>query len=99
MGIRLHRTAVIDRGKTNEALAFAAAVSSYLNENHGLDISWGVEVGGTVGKVHWYVDYEDMAALEASLMKTMNDEGYQNLVDTVNDVFAGNAEDTLVATM
>jgi hypothetical protein len=99
MGVRLHRTAVIDRGKNKEAIAFAAAVSDYLGDKHGLDIAWGLEVGGTVGKVHWYVDYENMAALETTLTQTMDDAGYQGLVDSVNDVFVGNATDTLVYTM
>lgn len=99
MGVRLHRSIVIARGKNREANEFAAEVSSYLTELTGVPLIWGIEVGGTVGKLHWFADYEDMASLESVLKQTMTDDGYQKLVDTVVDVFVGAPEDTLIYTM
>ena len=99
MGVRFDRSIVIARGKNKEAMEFAANISSYIEQLTGVSLVWGLEVGGTVGKVHWYADYEDMAALEAVLGQTMNDSGYQELLDSAVDAFVGAAEDTLVYTM
>ncbi|MEA2002869.1 MAG: hypothetical protein U9N84_13425 [Actinomycetota bacterium] len=99
MGVRLDRSIVIARGKNREATEFAANVSSYIEELTGVSLTWGLEVGGTVGKVHWYADYQNMAALEAALGQTMTDDGYQELLDSAVDAFVGAAEDTLVYTM
>lgn len=100
MGVRLTRTAVVDRGKEDEAMQFAAAVTNYISENWGISIIWGVEVGGTFGKVHWSADYADMAELELTFGKTMTDEGYRKLLSEANDLFiAGRTEDTIIYTM
>ncbi len=100
MGVRLNRTAVVDRGKADEAMQFAATVTDYIRENWGISITWGVEVGGTFGKVHWFSDYTDMAHLEQTLGMTMSDEGYRQLLADANDLFVtGETTDTLVYTM
>lgn len=99
MGVRFTRTAVIDRGKRDEALAFAAEVSSYVEEHFGTAVVWGLEVGGTLGKIHWYADYENMTEFERVLGQTMADEAYLKLVEPAGDLFVAAAEDTLVYTM
>lgn len=100
MGVRLDRTAVVDRGKANEAMKFAAAVSSYIEDNWGIPMTWGMEVGGTFGTVHWFADYTDMAQLEETLGRTMTDEGYQKLLEDAADLFVvGETSDTIVYTM
>ena len=100
MGVRLNRTAVIDRGKGNEAMAFAAEVTAYIQDNWGIDIIWGVEIGGTWGKVHWFSDYDNMGHLEEVFGRTMTDEGYRSLLEKSADVFIPDAtQDTLVYTM
>ncbi len=99
MGVRFDRSIVIARGKNREATEFAAAGSTYMGEWTGVPIIWGLEIGGTVGKIHWYADYENMAGLEAVLGQTMTDDGYQQLLDSSVDAFVGAAEDTLVYTM
>ena len=100
MGVRLTRTAVVDRGKAGEAMQFAAAVTDYISENWGISIIWGVEVGGTFGKIHWASDYANMAQLEETFGKTMTDEGYRSLLADANDFFiTGKTEDTIIYTM
>ena len=100
MGVRLNRTAVVERGKADEAMQFAADVTSYIKENWGIPIMWGMEVGGTFGKVHWFADYTDMAQLEETLGRSMTDEGYRKLLDDSADLFiVGETTDTLVYTM
>ena len=100
MGVRLTRTAVVDRGKADEAMEFAAAVTSYISENWGISIIWGMEIGGTFGRVHWFSDYANMAHLEQTYGMTMSDEGYRQLLADANDLFiTGETKDTLVYTM
>ncbi|MCL1593934.1 MAG: hypothetical protein M3132_06240 [Actinomycetia bacterium] len=96
VGVRLNRSTVIARGKNQEAAEFATKVSSYLGELTGVPVIWGLEVGGTVGKVHWYADYESLAALETAFGQLATDQGYQALLDTSVDIFVGAAEDTWV---
>ena len=100
MGVRLDRTAVIDRGKGNEAMAFAAEITAYMKENWGLDVIWGMEIGGTWGKIHWFSNYDNMSHLEEGLGRTMTYEGYRSLLEKAVDVFIPDAtQDTLVYTM
>jgi len=99
MGVRLDRSADIARGKNEEATKFASDVCSYWEEMTGVPLIWGFEVGGTVGRIHWYADYEDLAALEASFGISMSDEGYAKLLATAVDLFVGSAHDTWVVTM
>lgn len=70
-----------------------------MEELTGIKVVWGAEIGGTVGKIHWYIDYENLAALEAALNLAAADEGYNNLLATTVDVFDGHPEDTWVYTM
>ncbi|NHZ70163.1 MAG: hypothetical protein GWP18_00805 [Proteobacteria bacterium] len=96
MGVRLNRSTIIARGKNQEASEFATKVSRYIEENTGIPVVWGLEIGGTVGKVHWFADYESLGALEAAFGQLEGDEGYQALLDGSVDVFVGAAEDTWV---
>ena len=99
MGVRHTRTGTIERGKRDDALAFAATISQYWEENFGVAVTWGAQVGGTLGTVHWHSDYEDMAHLERALGFAMTDQGYLKLVDDANELFAGPPEDTIIYTM
>jgi len=99
MGVRIDRSIVISRGKNDEASKFASDICSYYAELTGVQLIWGLEVGGTVGKIHWYADYENFAALETALGLIMSDAGYGERLATANDLFVGPAEDTWVYTM
>ena len=99
MGVRLTRTGLIERGKRDEALEFAATISDYWQENFGVAVTWGVQIGGTLGTIHFHSDYENMAHVEQALGFAMTDEGYIKLIDEANDLFAAPPEDTLIYTM
>lgn len=99
MGVRFARVGTIARGKRDEGVAFAASISDYVRENLGVDVTWGVQMGGTLGTVHWHVDYNDMAHLEQAMGWTMSDAGYKKLVDDAADLFDGPTEDTIIYTM
>jgi hypothetical protein len=98
MGVRLDRAITIAQGKGDEATKFATDVCSYLGELTGVTVIWGLEVGGTVGRMHFYADYESLAALEATFTMISEDAGYEELLATGTDLFDGAAEDTWVYT-
>ena len=99
MGIRFTRIAQIERGKQGEALDFAGKISEYWEEKFGTPVTWGLQVGGELGTVHWHSDYENMAHVEQALGFSMTDDGYRKLVNDANDLFAGPPHDTLIYTM
>ncbi len=99
MGVRLARTATIERGKRNEAVEFAATISEYWKENFGVAVTWGVQVGGTLGTLHWHSDYENMAHVEQAIGFAQSDAGYVKLIDDAQDLFTAPPEDTIIYTM
>ena len=100
MAIRFHRTALIAGAKDQEAAAFAAEVSEYVTETLGMPTAWGLQVGGTYGRVHWFTDYANMAELEAGLVKTIADAGFQALLAKAKDLFIeGRTEDSIIYMM
>ena len=66
MSIRFHRTALVEPAKADEAVAFAAAVSAYATANFGQVTSWGLQMGGTCGTLHWFTDFADMTEFEVT---------------------------------
>lgn len=96
MGVRLNRSILIARGKNDEATEFAAEVCAAFEKATGVPLVWGLEIGGTVGVVHWFAEYENLAALEASFLVASADESYQKLLDTAVDFFDGPPQDTWV---
>lgn len=100
MGVRFERTALVAPGKREDAMQFAGAIAGYVGETFGTELTWGIEVGGAFGRIHWYADYANMAELEIDFGRTMSDEGYLKLVDDAEDVFLpGRTEDKIVYTM
>jgi hypothetical protein len=100
MSIRFHRTSLVAGVKGKEAAAFAAEVSTYLTESMGIPTTWGMEVGGTYGTMHWFAEYTDMAAFEVGLVKTITDPGYIAILAKAEDLFVeGTTEDTIIYLM
>lgn len=97
MSIRFHRTALVEPAKADEAVAFAAAVSAYATANFGQVTSWGLQVGGTYGTLHWFTDFADMTEFEVTSGRTLTDEGYRALMAKSADLFVtGSVQDTLI---
>jgi hypothetical protein len=100
MAIRLNRTALVAGVKGQEAGAFAAEVSTYATESLGMPTTWGMQVGGTNGMVHWFTDFADMAELEGGLVKTLTDPGYLAILAKAEGLFIeGSTKDTIVYMM
>ena len=100
MAIRFHRTALVAGVKDQEAATFAAEISTYTTETLGMPTSWGLGVGGTYGRVHWFTDFANMAELEAAMVTTMTDDGYLAIMATAKDLFLdGSSEDSIIYLM
>ncbi len=100
MAIRFHRTSLVAGVKGQEAAAFAAEVSEYSTETLGIPTTWGMQVGGTYGTMHWFSDFEDMAAFDAAVMKTLTDPGYLAIMAKAEELFVeGTTEDSVIYMM
>ena len=100
MAIRFHRTSLVAGVKGQEAAAFAAEISKYLTESMGIPTTWGMQVGGTFGTMHWFAEYPDMAAFEAGLIKTITDPGYIAILAKAETIFVeGTTEDSIIYMM
>jgi hypothetical protein len=95
---RFTRTAVALPGQGPASMEFAGRIASHITLNHGVEVSFGLEIGGQVGRVYWYSDHESLAAFEELNAGLMQDEAVSAMVsDAAGDLFiAGETYDTLV---
>ena len=99
MALHFERTADVAPGKGQEAMAFAAEVSDYVSERW-VNVSWGFEVGGQVGRVHWFATYDDMAQFEKTTGESLADPGYTEIMQKSIGLFLpGSGQDTMVMMM
>ena len=97
MAIRFHRSSLVAGVKGTEAAAFATEICAYLTNSMGLPTTWGLQVGGTYGKIHWFADYADMAELQVALGKTLTDPGYLAILAKAEGLFIhGSTEDSII---
>ncbi len=99
MAVRFVRKARVVRGKVGEAMAFGTEVAAHWQETYGTTLTWGVEVGGDVGMMYWFADHADMAALEAEILASMQNEATSELLAGGIDLFEGPTTDRIVMTM
>jgi hypothetical protein len=79
------------------AREFAARVTEYVNERHGLSVSYGAEINGDAN-IYWYADYESLGADEQALGSIMGDTEYwDKVVPESEGLFVpGSVHDTMV---
>ena len=100
MAIRFIRASLVAGVKGQEAGAFAAEISKYVTESLAIPTAWGMQVGGTYGRVLWFSDYANMAELEAGLIKTLTDPGYLGILAKAEGLFVeGATEDSIIYMM
>jgi hypothetical protein len=95
---RWQRSSQISSGKNEEALQFALEVSEYVNNKYPeITVRPYIEVFGTVGKVHWFVDYDSLATFERINSKLLSDAGFVALIKGAANLFIeGSGRDTMV---
>lgn len=100
MAIRFHRTALVTGVKGQEAAAFATEICAYSTETLGIHTTWGLQVGGTYGTMHWFSDFADMAGFDDAVVKTLTDPGYNAIMAKAEDLFVeGTTEDEIIYMM
>jgi hypothetical protein len=94
--ITWYRTADVALGRFSKALAFAHEVAAYVKKKTGVELGVGVPIGGNPNRIGWSAQYENLAALEATMAKLMSDPKYLEMVAKGADNFiAGSAFDAM----
>ncbi len=96
MAIRFTRTRNIRAGKGSEAIALGLRMRDYFLETHGVEASFGVQVGGPMGLVFWYMDFDDWDHFSEIGTAIWADERYVALEAEGDDVFLQGGQDTVV---
>jgi len=87
-GLKVHRSAVILEGQLERALKFAKEVTEYGNKNYpGYNVQVYREVVGEGGKIHWFMDFENMEEIEELIQKSSTDAGYAEIIASAEGVF------------
>lgn len=88
-GVRLHRTALINSGKSEEAVAWARSITEYANATYP-DVSVEVysEIFGTPARIHWFADYKDLATYQSVSQKISADPEWNRRLDQAADLFS-----------
>ncbi len=87
-GLRIHYSAVILEGQLDRALKIAEEITEYANKNYsGLNVQVYREVVGEGGKIHWFMDFENMEKAEEFEQKNSNDAGLSEIRDSFEGVF------------
>jgi hypothetical protein len=95
---RFHRTARASRGKFLEAVQWSKEIASYISDNYApVSVQAFVEQFGDTGRVHWYSDHEDLAAIEKLNAQLLADQEYGTMVNNAADLFIeGSIHDTVM---
>jgi hypothetical protein len=94
--IHFTRTSAVAPGKMADALAFAGEMNEYLSSAHGQKMQLMMPVGGNPHRLCWYTSYENLAAMEHFVAKTMSDAKYLSILGKGAAVFiAGSAHDDI----
>ena len=99
MGVRFVRKNRMQRGRADEALAFAGDVAAHWEETYGTKLTWGFEVGGDVGTLYWFADHASLADFESQMMASMENEATNKLLSEGVELFMGAPQDKIVVTM
>ncbi len=87
-GLKVHRSAVILEGQLEGALKFAKEGTEYFNKNYpGHNVQVYREVVGEGGKIHWFMDFENMEEIVEYRQKISTDAGYDEIIATAEGVF------------
>jgi hypothetical protein len=78
--IHFQRSGSIAPGKTPAALSFAREVAAYIKAKTGYEVKIGMPIGGNPNRISWFVQYENLAALEDTQGKLLQDQKYMELI-------------------
>jgi hypothetical protein len=96
MAIRFTRTRNIRAGKGSEAIALGVRIRDYFVEKHGIEANFGVQVGGEMGTVHFFLDADDWNHFNEIGTAIWTDERYVALEAEADDLFLQGGNDTII---
>jgi len=86
--IRFQRSIRVARGRNFEAEKWAKEVSDYVNSKQpNYKVQPFTSRFGELGVLSWYVDFDDLAALDKFQKDLGTDQGYWDLVNKAIDLF------------
>lgn len=99
--ILVHRQALAVPGRMFDAIQFANEVTARVNELlPDSQVRVGSGVGGPLYTLHWFSQYENMAALERAQDQLLGDEQYLSLLVRGGELFvAGHIKDEIIRTL
>ena len=78
------------------AMQFARDIAGYIKSKAGRDVSVGMPVGGDANRIGWFVQYEDLAALDKMQTQLLQDSEYLAIVTKGSENFvAGSLHDDI----
>ena len=96
MLIRYMRTRSIRAGKGDEAMDVSRRWRDFFAEKYGVESAFGVQWGGPMGTVFFYIDYEDLNQLNEVGSTMWADDRYVALETETDDVFLQGGQETVV---
>lgn len=99
--IRFQRSIRVARGKNFEAEKWAKEVSDYVNSKHpNHKVQPFSSRFGELGVLSWFVDFDDLAALDKFQQALGSDQEYWDLVGKAVDLFVeGTTYDSVFDTL
>jgi hypothetical protein len=85
--VRWTRSAQIASGKGMQAIQWAKEITEWANKKYNLQMKVYLDYFGEVGTIRWFVDYENLAALEKVGDPILGDQEYWQRVNQAADFF------------
>lgn len=95
---RFCRTAQPRSGRGLDATKLATETTAFINAKYApLVMQAYTEMFGQLWRLHWYIDFPDLAAFEKFNDQLATDEGYWAILRKLPDVYVdGSVHDTLI---
>jgi hypothetical protein len=94
--ITSYRTANVAPGKFPSAMKFAHEAAAYIKQKTGEENRIAVPIGGNPFRIGWSAEHENLAALDAYLMKLAGDQKYiEMLVKNADNFIGGSVHDQI----
>jgi hypothetical protein len=95
--VRWTRSAQIASGKGTQAIQWAKEITEWANKKYNLQMKVYLDYFGEVGTIRWFVDYENLAALEKVGDPILVDPEYWQRVNQAADLLIeGSSFDTVM---
>jgi hypothetical protein len=85
--ITQHRTATLTAGNLARAMTWAHEIAACIKQSVGTSVAVEMPVGGDTWQIRWTLQYDSLAAYEASANALRADPKYMALLASGSDLF------------